>query len=284
MITSKTRDRHASWLEVLNPLRVVSHLWRHRDLIRQMTQREISQRYRGSFLGLAWSLIVPLTSLGIYTFVFSGIFRSSWRAGATASTGEYALTLFAGLTAFNLLGEMMARAPNLVLSVPNLVKKVVFPLEILPIVQLGASLLTCLFSVLVLVAAGILLTGTVSVTLWLLPLAFIPLVFLTLGVGWFLAALGVYVRDIGQGIGIVAQILLFLSPVMYPTSAVPENLRGVFYLNPMTTILDGFRATLLWSQSLDWAMWGLWIGVGFVWAVLGYAWFMKMKPGFADVM
>ncbi len=284
MTKSQTRDLKLSWWELLNPLQIATHLYRQHDLIRQMTRREISQRYRGSLLGLAWSLIVPLTSLAIYTFVFSGIFQSNWRPGASASTGEYALTLFAGLTAFNLFSEMMGRAPLLILAVPNLVKKVLFPLEILPLVQIGASLLTSIFSIGVLVLAGILFTQSISTTLWMLPLAFVPLLFLTLGVGWFLSALGVYVRDISQGIGIVTQILLFLSPVMYPTSAVPENLRSVFYINPLTTVLDGFRATLLWGQPLDWPNWGLWVVVSFVWAVLAYAWFMKMKPGFADVM
>ncbi len=268
----------------LNPVRVVQGLWHHRDLIRQMVNREISQRYRGTVLGFAWSLIVPLTSLAIYTFVFSGIFRSNWRPGIQNSTGDYALTLFAGLTAFNVLAETLSRAPNLVLASPNLVKKVVFPLEILPVVQLGATLATTAISLVALLVVNGVLTRTVSATLWLLPLTFVPLVLLALGISWFFASLGVYVRDLGQGVGLLTQVLLFLSPVMYPTTAIPEAFRVWFNLNPLTSILNDFRATLLWGQVLDWPLWMVWFVVSALVAWLGYAWFIKTKPGFADVM
>lgn len=283
MTTSVVALSKRGWLWLFNPISIARHLWAQRGLIVQMTRREIGQRYRGSLLGVAWSLIVPLCTLAIYTFVFSGIFQSRWRVGSD-SLGEYALTLFAGLTAYNVFAEVTTRAPTLVLANPNLVKKVVFPLEILPVVQLGASLFNCLVSISLLLIANLALMGTISVSLWLVPLAFVPLVLLVLGAAWFLAALGVYVRDIAQAIGIAVQLVLFISPVMYPLTAVPEVYRGWFVLNPLTTILNGFRETLLWGQPLDWAAWASVSALMALVAIAGFAWFCKAKNGFADVM
>jgi len=160
----------------------------------------------------------------------------------------------------------------------------VFPLEILPVVQLGATLATTAISLVALLVVNGVLTRTVSATLWLLPLTFVPLVLLALGISWFFASLGVYVRDLGQGVGLLTQVLLFLSPVMYPTTAIPEAFRVWFNLNPLTSILNDFRATLLWGQVLDWPLWMVWFVVSALVAWLGYAWFIKTKPGFADVM
>jgi len=171
-----------------------------------------------------------------------------------------------------------------VLAMPNYVKKVVFPLEILPVVALGSAVVHSLISVLILVLASLAFFGTVSVTALLLPLAYLPLVLLTAGLAWFLASLGVYVRDIGQAIVVVTQILFFLSPIFYPVSAVPESLRPLLWMNPLSIVLDGFRRVLLWSRPLDWGPWGaVTLGAAVV-ALLGYAWFMQTKKGFADVM
>jgi lipopolysaccharide transport system permease protein len=265
-----------------NPLR---NLWQRRELIGQLVQRELSLRYRGSYLGLLWSFIVPLLMLLIYTFVFSAIFNARWgRGSGEVAVGEFALTLFAGLAPFNLFSEVMNRSPHLILTVPNYVKKVVFPLEALPVVAVGSALVHSLISVGIIVLGTRLFLGFFSATLFLLPLAYLPLLLLTLGLSWFLAALGVYIRDIGQGIGVVVQMLFFLSPILYSVDTVPEPYRFWLYLNPLTTVLSGFRRSLLWREPLPWGPWAAWTILAALLAWLGYVWFMKTKKGFADVL
>jgi len=282
--TSMSTGARLGLRHLLNPLHVTRHLWSHRGLIRQMVRREVSQRYRGSYLGVLWTLLTPLLMLLIYTFVFSIIFKARWRADAETPPGEFALTLFAGLAAFNVFSEVVSRAPTLILGVPNYVKRVVFPLEILPVVALGSALVNSLITVGLVLVGNLIVLGQLSSTVLWLPLAYLPLIFLCLGLGWFLASLGVYVRDIGQGIGIAVQMLFFLSPVFYPVTAVPEPLRIVLYFNPLTTILSEFRQTLLWGEPLGWRTWAAWSLLTAVLALLGYGWFMKTKKGFADVM
>lgn len=269
----------------LDPVRMVRGLWRHRDLIVRLTRQEVAQRYRGSYLGIVWSFITPILMLAVYAFVFSIVFQARWgEAGGPPRTGEFALTLFAGLIPFGVFAEVVNRAPQIILSMPNYVKKVVFPLEILPVVAVGSAVVQSLISTGILLAASLVFFKSVSPFVLLLPLAYVPLVFLTLGLGWFLASLGVYVRDIGQAIGVATQVLFFLSPIFYPVSAVPEHLRFILYANPMTMILTGFRRTLLWGAAPDWAVWtALTLGTAMI-ALLGYAWFMQTKKGFADVM
>ena len=271
--------------KTLNPFLIVVNLWKHRNLIQRMIRREVGQRYRGSYLGILWSFLVPIAMMVAYTFVFSVIFKVRWRADAAENTtGSFAMTLFAGLTAFSLFSEVVGRAPGLVLAVPNYVKKVIFPVEILPVVAVGSALVNSLISALLVLTGTLFFVHTVSPTFLFLPLVYVPLVFLCLGLAWFLASFGVYVRDTLHVTGIVVQILFFLSPVFYPVSAVPERARFLFELNPMTSILDSFRRVLLWGQMPDWQTWGLWtVGCGVV-CLLGYGWFMATKQGFADVI
>ncbi len=275
--------RDGFW-HLLNPLFMLRNLWNYRDLIQQLIKREVGLRYRGSYLGMLWSFITPLLMLMIYTFVFSLIFKSSWKTGTETPVGEFALTLFAGLAAFNLFSEVVNRAPTLVLAVPNYVKKVVFPLEILPVMAVGSALANSVITSGLVVMGSVLIQGRFSPTIFLLPLVYLPLCLLSLGLGWFLASLGVYIRDVGQGIGIVVQMLFFLSPVFYPLSVVPEPFRSVISINPLTLILTEFRQTLLWGEVIDLKAWGLWLALTGMLAVLGYIWFMKTKQGFAGVM
>jgi lipopolysaccharide transport system permease protein len=272
------------WYRYLNPVGPLYNLYLNRDLLRQFTRREIEGRYRGSYLGIVWSMILPLMMLAIYTFVFSVIFKSHWQTDANESQGEFALTLFAGLIAFNIFSECVNRAPTLITTNPNYVKKVVFPLEILSASTLGAALFHSLISIAILLIAKLLIMGTLSVTLMLLPLAVLPLIGLCLGLGWFLASLGVYVRDTAYAISIVTQVLFFMSAIFYPISAVPETLQPIMYLNPLTSIVESFRQTLIWNQPLNWGPWLIITLISGVITVLGYTWFMKTKGGFADVI
>jgi lipopolysaccharide transport system permease protein len=272
------------WYRYLNPVGPFYNLYLNRDLLRQFTRREIEGRYRGSYLGIVWSMILPLMMLAIYTFVFSVIFKARWQTDVETGQGEFALTLFAGLIAFNIFSECMNRAPSLITGNTNYVKRVVFPLEILPASALGAALFHSLISVAILVVATLLIMGTISATIVLLPLAMLPLIGLCLGLGWFLASLGVYVRDTAYAIGIVTQVLFFMSAIFYPISAVPEALQPIMYLNPLTTIVESFRRVLIWNQPLDWLPWLTVTLISGAMLLLGYTWFMKTKSGFADVI
>ena len=221
----------------------------------------------------------------IYTFIFSVVFQAKWEnVNSPTNVGEFALTLFAGLIPFNVFAEVVARAPTLILQVPNYVKRVVFPLEVLVVVALAVSLVHSLISVGILLAGSVLCLGFIAPTIVLMPLAYVPLIMLCLGLGWFLASLGVYVRDSGQTVALIIQVLFFMTPIFYPYSAVPARFQFMLSLNPLTTIIESFRQTLLWQQPLSWKPFVAWTTVTAVFAVLGYVWFMKTKHGFADVM
>ncbi len=267
------------------PALIVSAGIRHRFLLRQVIRRLVAGRYRGSFLGLAWSFLHPLLMLAVYTFVFGVIFQARWGSDpVSASRVGFSLTLFAGLILFNIFAEVVNRSPGLVLENPNYVKKVVFPLEILPMAIVGEALFHAAVSSFILVVAISVFLQPLTWTALFFPLAVVPLVFLTLGMAWMLAALGVFIRDIGQSIGVITTVLFFMTPVFYPLTAVPERVRWIVKLNPLSTILDTGRRALLWGQAPDWPWFGVAAGVSLVVMCLGYAVFANLKRTFADVM
>jgi lipopolysaccharide transport system permease protein len=267
-----------------NPLKMFQNLWTYRELIGQFTKRQILQKYRGSYLGIFWSLATPLAILLVYTFVFSVIFKARWDAAITDSHAEFALTLFAGLIAFNIFSESTLAASNLIVSQPNYVKKVIFPLEILPVSTVGAAIINSLFSVIILLSGTLSILGTIPWTFVFLPLMYLPLIFICLGLSWFFASLGVFIRDIGHLLGVVVQMLFFLTPIFYPISAIPERFRFYIYLNPLTFIVNHFRRVALFSQMPDWGEFILVTCGTLVVCILGYVWFMKSKKTFADVL
>jgi lipopolysaccharide transport system permease protein len=262
------------------------NLWKYREMIVEMTRRDINQNYQGSFLGILWSLIGPLSTLLIYTFVFSVVFQARWRSASEQLTpkGEFALILFAGLTAFNVFSIVISRSPGLILSVPNYVKKVIFPLEILPVVATGSAVITSFINVVLILIGAALIYGGISSTIWLLPLAYLPLIFLTLGISWFLSSLGVYIRDMGQAIGVIVQIIFFLTPIVYSADILPKNVRFLANINPFALIVDWFRSTMLWGSSPNWGVWTVLTLACALLALLGYGWFSLTKKGFADVL
>lgn len=256
----------------------------YRYLILQMTKREIAVRYRGSVLGLIWSFLNPLLMLAVYTFVFSVVFKSRWGTTVEESRVDFALTLFAGLIVFNLFAEIINRAPGLVLSNVNYVKKVIFPLEILPLVSIGGTAFHALVSLLVLMAVQLLFKGTIPWTVLYIPVIILPLLVAGLGVSWFLAALTVYIRDIAQITSVLTTILLFLSAVFFPISALPEKYQNYLHLNPVAAVVEESRNALIFSKPPDWTLLGFSLALGLVLAVAGYLWFQKAKKGFADVL
>lgn len=273
----------AVW-QYLNPWNMLRNLIVHRDLVCQFARREVIGRYKGSYLGLAWSLVTPLTMLTVYTFVFGVVFRAKWGGQAQETPIEYALTLFCGLIVFGVFSEPVSRAPTIVLSYPSYVKKVVFPLEILPVSMLIAGLIHAGIGVAILLPASMVLGTALPKTIYLLPLVLLPLCALTLGLCWFLASLGVFVRDIVHPIGIVVQILMFLSGIFFPVSAIPQKLQILMRLNPLVTILEDARRTILWGQPPDWPGWAVTTAISLIVLQLGYGWFMRSKRAFADVM
>lgn len=259
-------------------------LWRNRQLIVQMTKREVAGRYQGSIMGLAWSFFNPVFMLTVYTFVFSVIFKARWGVGGEDSKTLFALVLFVGMIVHGIFSEVLNRAPGLILGNVNYVKKVVFPLETLPAIAMCAALFHNVISLAVLLAAFALFNGYLHWTAVFIPLVLFPLVILTLGLAWLLASLGVFLRDVGQTIGIITTVMMFLAPVFYPVTAVPEELRPWIMANPLTFIIEQARAVLIWGHLPDWAGLVIYTLAATVVAWAGYAWFQKTRKGFADVL
>lgn len=265
------------------PFALFQTAWHHRALILRLTRHEIDARYRGSMLGIVWALLTPLLMLAVYTFVFTVVFQARWGTAGSNST-EFALLLFSGLVLFNIFSECLNRAPGLLLENVSYIKKVVFPLEILALVTLAVALFNAAIGLAILLVFYVAALGLPPATALLLPIVVAPLCLLTLGVSWFLASAGVFLRDIRQVVGVAVTVLMFLSPIFYPLTAVPERFRALIHLNPMTAILEQSKDLLFWGRipsPLEWlvatlAAWGC--------AWLGYLWFMKTRRGFADVV
>ena len=274
-------DPHAAQPTSLAAL--IKSLWRNRELIFQMTRREVIGRYRGSAIGLLWSFLNPVFMLTVYTVVFSMIFKSRW-GGSDDSRTQFAVVLFAGMIVLNLFSEVVNRSPGLILSNVNYVKKVIFPLEILPVIAMGAALFHSIVSIGVLLAAFAIFNGYLHWTAVFTPLVIMPLVVFTLGISWMLASLGVFLRDVGQTIGLITTVLMFLAPVFYPVSAVPAGLRPVIMINPLTFIIEQAREVLIWGHLPDWTGLSIYMLAALATAWAGYAWFQKTRKGFADVL
>ena len=277
---SNTINPHAA--QPTSLLSLVKSLWRNRQLIVQMTKREVLGRYKGSALGLAWSFFYPVFMLAVYTFVFSVIFKSRW--GGDESRTLFALVLFVGMIVLNLFSEVINRAPTLILSNVNYVKKVIFPIEILPVIAMGAALFHALISLSVLLIAFLLFNGFLHWTIFLTPLILLPLVIVTLGISWILAAIGVFLRDVSQTIGLITTVLMFLSPVFYPVTAVPETFRPLIMANPLTFVIEQAREVVIWGHMPDWTGLGGYTLLATMLAWAGYTIFQKMRRGFADVL
>lgn len=253
------------------------------SLLWQFSRREISGRYRGSLIGFGWAVLNPLLLLAIYTFVFSVVFQIRWDGPMADRTG-FALVVYTGMIVHGFFAECMTRAPSLIVENRNLVKKVVFPLHVLPWSVLLVAAFHFLVGVLLIAAAMLVKTGTLPFTMVAIPLIVLPLALLSLGVAYAFSALGVYLRDLSQVVGFLALTLLFVSPVFYPASAVPENWHWVIAVNPIATFIELTRGAALfgsWPAPAPLlAMWG--IGIAAAW--LGFYWFQRTRRGFADVL
>ena len=254
-----------------------------RNLIWQFARREVLGRYRGSVLGVSWSVLTPMAMLAVYTLVFRHIFKAKW-PGVEDGNLSFALNLFAGLLVFNWAAEFLSRAPRLVAEQPNLVTKVVFPLQVLPWSALLSSFFHVMVSCLVWLAGCLLFGQGVHASWMALPLVFLALVPTLLGLGWALSALGVYFRDLSEIVGLFMGMLLFLTPVFFPLSVLPDFLQGWVAFNPLAVPIEALRSIGLMGVWPNFAALVQLFVVGCVLA-LGGAWlFETSRKGFADVL
>ena len=267
-----------------SPIHMVKTLWSNRRLLDQLARRDVAGRYKGAAIGVAWSFLTPLLMLCVYTFVFSVVFQARWGGELSEGRVQFALIMFVGILVHTLFPEVVNRAPGLILSNPNYVKKVVFPLEVLPVMAMASAIFHACISVLILLLALLVLNGLMEWTSIFLPIVLAPLVVLTVGIAWFLAALGVYLRDVGQITAIMTLVMLFLAPVFYPITALPEQYRWIVMANPLTFIIEQARDVLIWGRLPNFAGLGLYLIVAAVVAWGGFFWFQKTRKGFADVL
>ena len=256
----------------------------NRSLLWQFVKRNILARYRGSFLGILWSFVHPLMMLCVYTFVFSVVFKARWGVDTGGGRGSFAIIMFCGMAMFNTFAESVNLNCGIVVSNTNLVKKVIFPLEILPLSQTIATFAVGMVWFLLLFLGAVFIFGNLSFTMLLLPLVLIPLFLFSLGVSFFAASLGVYVRDTSYAVGVVLQILFFVTPIFYPVSAIPERFRWPIQLNPLTLLIEEARKVFLYGELPDWRFLGVAFLISLLVLHLGFLWFQKTKKGFADVL
>lgn len=258
-------------------------IWTHRHLASLLIARNVEASFRGSLLGKAWTALVPLLRLAVYTTVLGFILRVKW-PGQHTTPLETALLYFVGLTLYDFFMESVSSAPGLMLDNVNYVKKVVFPLEILPFATLGAALVRlCVTSSIVLIFY-LVIRGIPPLASIAIPLIIAPYALFVLGAVWFLSALGAYVRDLRQLMGVLALVMMYLSPIFFPLAMVPARVRPVFYANPLAFVIESVRAALFAGQWPNWPALLLYTALAWLFAALGYRWFLRVKPGFADVV
>lgn len=264
----------------LNPLAIAAGLARSRYLLGQLVRRDVLLRYRGAMFGVLWIFLSPLLMLAIFAFVFGHVFQARWPEQREGQ--PFWLILYCGLIVFNVFGETVARAPAAVRSFPSYVKKIIFPVDILPLVPLGAALVHAAFNFLLL-AAALAWTGNLSASLLLFPLLLLPVVLLGIGAAWFLAAWGVFIKDMSQIVPLFVQMLLFLSPVFYPATAVPQGLTFLYNANPLGAVIEAVRAAAF-GLPVPWPAWTAALAAGMAAAILGHAFFQHSRDEFADAL
>lgn len=255
------------------------------SLIKRMSARAISERYRGSLLGMLWALLTPIFMLVVYTFIFTKVFTVRWGQDTSElGTFQFAIVLFVGLSLYQFFSEVTLEAGTLMANNANYVKKVVFPLHALSIISLNKAIFQLLISIAVILVFQLIWGGGLSLTIFIAPLIILPFIILTLGFSWFLSGLGVYLQDINQVLAPITTALLFLGPILYPMENMPEAIRPYLYLNPVTLPVEELRKVLNWGQMPDWSSLGIYTLVSIAILFLGKLCFDSIKRGFADVL
>lgn len=267
-----------------DPFAFARALWRGRELLWQFTLRNVELRHKGSHLGLIWSVFNPLLMLGLYVFVFGYIFKGSFAAVPNETKIDYALGIFLGLTIFQLFGEVLAVSPTLIVSNPNFVKKVVFPLELLPASSVGSAFIHMLISLgLVLIGVATVGPGLSERLIWL-PAILLPLILLALGIAWFFAAIGVFLRDINQVIAFISMTLMYASALFYSVSVLHGVAWSILRFNPLLLAIELSRDVVMWDRPVNLSHFAYLCGVSILTCIGGYGLFRKMSPAFADVL
>jgi lipopolysaccharide transport system permease protein len=256
--------------------------WRHSGLFVELTKREFSGRYRGSFAGILWAFVQPLFLLSVYTVAFGIILKARW--GLSETTADYALMLFAGLIIFNAFSEVLSKSTTLVVGNPNFVKKVVFPLELLPVVAVATALIHAAIGLGVWFVGYMLLIGIPKATALMVPLILIPFVPVLLGIAWLFSATGVIVKDTTQFVSLLNHALLFLTPIFYSVETAPLMLQKLLLLNPLTFIIDQLRLVLFYGQAPAFGGLALYCLIGVIFAWIAYRYFGRLRPSFADLV
>ncbi len=262
---------------------ILTSLVKHRFVIGQLSRRAILGRYRGTVLGLFWSLFTPLVMLGVYTFVFGKVLEVRWPDQGGGNL-EFAAILFSGMIIHGILAECLTQASTLIASNPQYVKKVVFPLEALPWVTVISAFFQGLISTGVLVAYLLIVNGSLPGTAILFPLPLFSLTLVCIGIGWLIAATAVFLKDIAQVTGILSTILFFMAPILYPKTALPEGFQNILYLNPITFVIEQFRSVVLWGEMPDWSGLAIYTAVALIFCWGSLVWFQRSRRGFADVL
>jgi lipopolysaccharide transport system permease protein len=252
------------------------------ELIFSFTKRELLGRYKGSALGIAWAILTPIVMIAIFTFIFAGIFGA--RFGVNDSPWDYALYLFCGLLPWTMFQESVQQSASTIVVHSNLVKRVVFPLETLPAAQVFAALANQMFATIALLIATIVVRQRLELSAIWLPALLIPQIVFALGAAWLIASLGVYLRDIAQGITLLLMAWMYLTPIIYPESIVPDRLRTFIDLNPFTPLVRSYRRIFLEGTAPDWRGLAYFAAVAVILFIFGYWWFARTRKGFADVV
>jgi lipopolysaccharide transport system permease protein len=252
------------------------------ELIFSLAKRELLARYKGSALGIVWALLTPVVMIAIFTFIFAGIFGA--RFGASQSHWDYALYLFCGLLPWTMFQETLQQSASTIVAHANLVKRVVFPLETLPVAQAFSSLGNQLFASIALLIATLVIQQQLHLTALWFPVLVIPQLLFTLGAAWLIASLGVFLRDIAQGITLLLMAWMYLTPIIYPESIVPARFRVFINLNPFTSLVRSYRRIFLEGAAPDWSGLAYFTGFAIVSFLVGYWWFARTRKNFADVI
>lgn len=257
----------------------------NRYLILQLLKREVLQRYRGSHLGFFWAFAYPVLMLLVYMFVFGTVMKLKWGVGAETSTVQYGLVLFSGLIMHGLLAEVFVGSARLIISNVQYVKKVVFPLPVLSVVTVLNAVIHNCFGLLILFVALLITGNGIPLTIFWLPFILLPFALMMLGFSWLLSALGVFVRDLGQVIGVLVTVLLFVGPIVYPLRLIPQQYQNwVLFGNPLSIVVDQLRTIVLDGANPDWGLLGLYYLMAIAVLIIGYLFFTRTSAGFADVV
>ena len=282
LLKAKPNNPHSPPSVHINVL--IGSVWANRELIVQLTKREVLGRYRGSTLGIAWSFFNPIIMLVVYTFVFSIVFKTRWPVNGEESQSQFALILFVGMLVFGFFSEVLSVAPSLIISNANFVKKIIFPLELLSIISVGAATFHAFIGLIILLVAFVALHGYLNWTIVFIPLIFLPLAVLALGFSWLFSSLGVYLRDLKQAIGVVITMLMFLSPLFYPVNALPTKFQFWMMINPLTFIIEQMRSVIIFGAPPNWTGISAYLVLAIIFSWASYIWFQKVRKGFADVL